>query len=96
MGTAPRISTRSQRLEARVTPEQKQLFERAAALHGRSISEFVVSSAEDAAMRTIHEHDVLHLSVRDSRAFVESLLNPSGPNEHLSRAAAAYKDFVRP
>jgi uncharacterized protein (DUF1778 family) len=89
------MPARSERLEARVTPEQKQLFERAAALHGRSVSEFVVSVAQDAAMRTIHEHDVLYLSVRDSRAFVESLLDPQGPTENLRRAAAAYKEFVR-
>lgn len=35
-------AARTARLEARITPSQKALLERAAALSGRSLSEFVV------------------------------------------------------
>ncbi|MET3120902.1 uncharacterized protein (DUF1778 family) [Oxalobacteraceae bacterium GrIS 2.11] len=40
---------RTVRLEARVTDAQKVLIQRAAALAGRSVSQFISSSALDAA-----------------------------------------------
>jgi uncharacterized protein (DUF1778 family) len=36
-------SRKEQRLEARVTPEQKRLIERAATLRGTTVTEFVVA-----------------------------------------------------
>ena len=66
--------TRAQRLETRVTAEQKNLIERAAALQGRTITDFVLASVQDAARRTIEQHQQIELSVRDSEAFVEALL----------------------
>jgi uncharacterized protein (DUF1778 family) len=70
---APKTSrgrTRSERLEARVSAEQKSLIERAAALQGRTVTDFVLTSVQDAARRAIEEHQQLELSVRDSEAFV--------------------------
>src|SRR3546814_12293986 len=71
--SAPPTRRRAERLEARVTAEQKALIEHAAALEGRSITDFVLTSVQDAAKRAIAEHEVIQLSVRDSKAFVEAL-----------------------
>jgi uncharacterized protein (DUF1778 family) len=79
------------RLGARITPEQKALFERAAALIGRSLTDFVVSSAQEIAARTIREHEVMTLSARDSKALVDALLNPPAPGPRLRAAARRYK-----
>ena len=79
------------RLEARISREQKQLFQRAATLSGRSLTEFVVSSLQEAAARTIQEQELLTLSRADQQLFVRSLLSPPGPNQKLRRAAQAYK-----
>ena len=71
--------TRAERLETRVTAEQKSLIERAAALQGRTLTDFVLTSVQDAARRAIEEHQQLALSVRDSEAFVDALLeSPAG------------------
>lgn len=43
------------------------------------------------AEQAFREHDVLALSARDSRMFVESLLNPPAPGAKLRAAAARYK-----
>jgi uncharacterized protein (DUF1778 family) len=75
--------TRAERLETRVTSEQKSLIERAAALQGRTVTDFVLSSVQDAARRAIEEHSQLTLSVRDSEAFVDALLNPKPVNDRL-------------
>ena len=81
---------RGERLEARVTAEQKALIEHAAALEGRSITDFVLTSVQDAAKRAIAEHEVIQLSVKDSKAFVEALLNPREPSKKMRERAAAY------
>ena len=82
---------RAQRLETRVTAEQKNLIERAAALQGRTITDFVLTSVQDAARRTIEEHQQLELSVRDSEAFVEALLNPRPVNDRLRDTVRRYR-----
>ena len=82
---------RAQRLETRLTAEQKNLIERAAALQGRTITDFVLTSVQDAARRTIEEHQQLELSVRDSEAFVEALLNPRPVNDRLRDTVRRYR-----
>jgi uncharacterized protein (DUF1778 family) len=84
--------TRAERLEARVTAEQKRLIERAAALQGRSVTDFVLSSVQDAARRAIDEHSRLALSVRDSEAFVDALLHPRPVNDRLRDTVRRYRE----
>ena len=67
------------RLEARITVEQKQILERAADLQGRSLTEFVVNSAHEAARAAIREHELMSLTARDTKAFVNALLKPPSP-----------------
>ncbi len=55
-------SLRGERFDVRTTPEQKRLLKRAADLQGRSLTDFVLVSAQEAARRTIAEHAILHLS----------------------------------
>ena len=83
---------RSERLEARMTAEQRSLIERAAALQGRSVTDFVLTSVQDAARRAIEEHSQLTLSVRDSEAFVDALLNPKPVNDRLRDTLRRYRE----
>ena len=87
-------TVKRERLEARVSPEQKALIERAAQLQGRSITDFLVASAQQEAERVIREHEVLVLSPRDSEAFVRALLNPPPPNEALCAAFRRHRDLI--
>jgi uncharacterized protein (DUF1778 family) len=84
---------KSERLEARLSREQKELLQYAADLEGRSLTDFVVSHAQTAAVQTITEHTVIKLSRADSIAFVESLLSPSElpADAPLARAISRYK-----
>ena len=84
--------TRGQRLEARVTAEQKTLIEHAAALQGRTVTDFVLTSVQDAARRAIEELQQLELSVRDSHAFVDALLNPKPINDRLRDTVRRYRE----
>src|SRR3990172_10547176 len=86
-----RKGIRDERLEARVTKEQKALFVRAAELQGRSLTDFLVASAQAAAMETVRTHDAMRLSERDREAFVSALLTPPSPARTLEQAAKRYR-----
>lgn len=85
---------KTERLEARASVLEKDVIQRAADLEGCSLSEFIVSRAYEAAREVIRAQEVLTLSPRASRAFVEALLDPPAPNEHLRAAFAGYRQRV--
>jgi uncharacterized protein (DUF1778 family) len=91
----PQEPNRTARLEARITPDALAVVRRAAELQGRSVSEFVVAAAQEAANRTIEETQIIRLSVADQRAFADAILNPPPPAPALLRAAEAHKRLVR-
>ena len=86
----PEKTPRSERLEARVSKAQKDLFLRAASLQGRSLTDFVIASVQEAAERALHTHAVLSLSERDCNSFVDALLKPAAPGKALRQAAKRY------
>ncbi len=91
----PQEPNRTARIEARIAPDALAVVKRAAEIQGRSVSDFVVAAAQDAAHRTIEETQIIRLSVEDQRMFAAALLNPPRPNDAMRRAAAAYRDLVK-
>jgi uncharacterized protein (DUF1778 family) len=89
-------SNRSARLEARIAPDALAVVKRAAELQGRSVSDFVVAAAQEAAHRAIEETQIIRLSVEDQRRFAEALINPPEPNEALRRAFEHHRRLVGP
>jgi len=83
-------SNRTARLEARIAPEALVLVKRAAEIQGRSVSDFVVAAAQEAARRAIEETSIIRLSAEDQRRFVDALLNPPAPTAALLRAQEAH------
>lgn len=75
------------RLEARLPADIYAILKRAAEIEGRTISDFVVSAAREAASRTIQEFEVIRLSVEDQKLFANAILNPPAPNAALKRIA---------
>jgi uncharacterized protein (DUF1778 family) len=91
----PTRPNRTARLEARIAPDALAIVKRAAEMQGRSVSDFVVAAAQDAAYRAIEETQVIRLSVADQKMFVDAILNPPPPNDAMRRAAAAHRDLVK-
>jgi uncharacterized protein (DUF1778 family) len=87
-----RRSRKKERLEARVTPEQKKLIARAAALRGFSVTEFVVASAQQAASEAIKDFELLRLHEDAREVFVNAILNPPSPNQAAGAAAKRYQE----
>lgn len=95
MAQALRIHRRvrkQERLEARVTPRQKRLIERAARLRGATVTEFIVMSAQQAAAKEIQEAESLTLRGDAQEVFVRALLNPPPPNAAARAAARRYQE----
>jgi uncharacterized protein (DUF1778 family) len=84
------------RFDTRLSQEQKDLFEYAAKLGGfRSLTEFVIHSAQEKAQMIVKEHQSILESVRDRDVFFAELLNPGEPNQELMQAAESYQNYLR-
>ncbi len=78
------------RFDARLSEEQKLLIQRAADLEGRTMTDFVLHSAEAAAERTVERRAMLVLTARETEAFVKAMLSPPAPGPVLRKAARGY------
>jgi uncharacterized protein (DUF1778 family) len=91
----PRGSGRTERIEARIAPNALEMVRLAAEMQGRSVSDFVVAAALEAAHRTIEEAHVIRLSLEDQQRFVQVFLSPSPPSPALKRAKKAHARLIR-
>ena len=84
-----------ERLEARISSEKKLFLKHAADLAGRSLTDFVVHSAYEAATRVIKEQEHIKLSMKDSDVFIKALQYAPAPSRQLVVAAKKYnKDIL--
>lgn len=79
------------RLEARLPADVHALLKRAAEIQGRSLTDFVVAAAHDAAQRAIAETEIIRLSRADQERLAESLVRPPRPKPALRRAFARHQ-----
>jgi len=90
----PQQASRTARIEARIAPDGLRVVRRAAELQGRSIGDFVVAAAQEAAQRAIEEAQVVRLSIEDQRRVVGLLLNPPALTPALKRARKAHSRLI--
>jgi uncharacterized protein (DUF1778 family) len=77
---------RSARIEARITPENLTVIKRAAEIQGRSVSDFIVAAAQEAAHRAIEETHVIRVTLEQYEQIMEAIRNPPEPTPALRRA----------
>jgi uncharacterized protein (DUF1778 family) len=63
--------TRQERINLRLKGSAKRALERAASLEGKTVSQFVLTSALAQAEKAIHEHTVMRLNAQDAEVFFE-------------------------
>ena len=78
--------TKQERINLRLKHSAKRALERAASFEGKTVSNFILTSALAHAKKTIHEHEVMHLNSRDSEAFFNALVKPVRFNKKLATA----------
>ena len=74
------------RLEARLSLEAHALIKHAAESEGRSITDFAVTAAQEAAQEVIAKSGVIRLSLADQQCFADAMISPPEPNAALQRA----------
>jgi uncharacterized protein (DUF1778 family) len=89
-----RQHNRTARVEARIAPEALAVVRRAAEIQGRSISDFVVAAAQEAARKTVAEVEVIRLSREAQEQFISLLLEPPPPSDALLRALKRHKSLI--
>jgi len=93
MSTTPK-APKSDRLEARIPHALKERLERAAAIEGTRLSEFVTRHLFEAADKVIQTHEMMTLSEEDTVRFVEAVPNPPTPSQALLKAAERSRRLV--
>ena len=88
------MPVKEQRLEARVTDSQKELFKRAAAIQGLSLADFMVSSLTERATQVVKDHEIIVLSKEDREVFIKTLLNPPKPNRKMRKAVQEHRKVL--
>lgn len=88
-------AVKGDRLVARITPEDKFLITRAAALAGQSVGSFVLAQARRAALTELETCARIQLNAGQSQRFVETLLGPARkPPATVAKAYADYRATV--
>lgn len=80
------------RIDLRITQEQKELLERAAALKGVSLSAYTLSYVLPAAKQEVDSHERLVLSNRDRDLFMSVMENPPRLKGKLKSAIRKYQE----
>ena len=83
------------RLEARISTELHSMLKRAAEIQGRTMTDFVVATVQEAAQRAIEQAEVIRLSLADQKCFAQALLSPPQPSAALERAFARRSKLLR-
>ena len=78
-------------LGARISTELHALLKRAAEIEGRSLSDFVVTAARQAAKKAVVQADMITLSYEDQLRFARALIAPPHLAPPMVRAIDCYK-----
>lgn len=84
---------RTARLEARLSSYVYAVLKRAAEIEGRTLSDFVVTAAHEAARRAIADAELIYVTLEDHRRMTEALLNPPKPAPSLRKAFERHREL---
>lgn len=87
-------ATKNERINLRLKQSAKNLIERAATFEGKTVSNFILSSALASAEKTIHEHESIQLNKQDAQRFFDALATPVRFNKKLAAALVEHDSRV--
>lgn len=85
------------RIDARIPCSVKEAIDFAAALEGRSRTDFLITAASERARRVIAENQIMQLSLRDQKLLAAALGDDEvcEPDMFLEGLAAQYRQKVK-
>lgn len=84
---------KKQRIDLRLTDDDKSMIEEAAAITNQSVTQFMLNSASERAAEVIEQHRRVILNEESWAKVMNALSNPPAPNEKLKRAAKRLSDM---
>lgn len=84
---------KKQRIDLRLTNDDKSIIEEAAAMTNQTITQFMVTSAAERAAEVIEQHRRVVLSEESWNRVMDAISNPQAPNDRLKRAARRLQDM---
>ena len=83
-----------ERITARVPRSTRSIIERAAAMYGATLNQFIVQAAVERANEVLKSMETIKLSSRDAQMFMDALTKPPAPNSELTEAARDHARLV--
>ena len=90
MKTLPHL----ERLDIRLSSENKGLIAQAAELAGLNLTKFTLLTLVEKARQVVDRHAVVKMSSSDRDKFFSLLDNPPKPSDALNRAAQRHRESV--
>lgn len=86
---------KDERIDIRVSPEEKEIFRRAYKLSGdKTFSGFVTRLIRDRSVQIIEENERILASERDKEIFFKAIFSGQEPNKVLTDAANRFKSTL--
>ena len=86
----PEENRKTARVDLRISPREKALFERAAQAKGLNLTSYIITTESNDAKDTVERKYRISLTNKSAQTFLEAL--DAEPNAKLTRAA---RDFER-
>jgi uncharacterized protein (DUF1778 family) len=89
----PEENRKTNRLDLRISPSEKALFERAARAKGLNLTAYIISTVSMDAKATLDREHRITLTNQTARVFLDAL--DAEPNAKLTRAAEDFEQLTR-
>ncbi len=94
MATALSTNTKSENIHFRVSPDEKEIIEKAIVITGQSLTDFAKRSLLGSANQVLEREYMTVLSNRDRDRFLALLDSDDEPNEGLRHAAEVHRQLI--
>lgn len=94
LAMAANTENKQERVNIRLKPQTKQVLERAASFEGKTVSDFILTTAMARAEKTIRDHEVMRLNAQDAETFINALSKPVRFNKMLLAALDEHEHRV--
>lgn len=83
------------RIDVRISREQKELIKYASALRGfKNVSEFIVTFVTNEANKIVSENNNILSTLEDKKIFIDAILNPPMANDKLKNAQLKHSKLI--
>lgn len=93
--TATKREISDDRIVSRIPRSNRLIIEKAAAVYGATLNQFIVQTALDRASEIMEREEMLRLSGQDAQLFLDALDKPPLPDKNLIEAMKQHARLVK-